>query len=368
MNILIIDNSIAFTGAFKCALNEAELLSAEHKFTFVLSHKSNLVSLLKEKGYTVYTLPLMEIRKSIPVMLMYPFVLIQNTIALRQIVHKERIDVVQVNDFYNMLGALLTAFGFGGKLLTYVRFLPSVMPGFLRKLWIKFGVKYSHRLIAVSDAVHQQLPQNERVIRIYDPVQLSESLPPKSNKDGLQISALYLSNYIRGKGQDCALEAFAKAYEQNKNLRLKFVGGDMGLPKNAEYRQELEARVKELGLLDVISFAPFTRDIEQVIKGADIVLNFSEAESFSMTCLEAAYYGTALIATRCGGPEEIIDNGKTGITVPVKDVAAMSEAILLLAGYEQLRHQYSSAGKEYVRQKFNINNYLTAMQNAITAN
>lgn len=365
MNILIIDNSIAFTGAFKCALNEAELLSGRHKFVFVLGEKSTLTGNLRKKGFTVYNLSLLEIRKSIPALLMYPFVLFRNAIALKRLLQKEGIDVVQVNDFYNMLGVAVKMLGFKGKLITYVRFLPSVMPAALRKIWIKLGLKYSHKVIAVSDAVLGQLPKHDKAVRIYDPVQLAESLPGKTYTNDGPLEILYLSNYIQGKGQDSAIEAFAKAYAINKNIRLKFAGGDMGLAKNAQFRERLERRVNELGLSGVINFAAFSTDIERVIKQADIILNFSEAESFSMTCLEAAYYGTPLIATRCGGPEEIIDNGRTGITVPVKDIEAMSTALLTMAENAELRQAYAIAGKEYVRNKFNIDTYITAMEDVL---
>jgi len=366
LNILIIDNSVAFTGAFKCALNEAELLSGKHRFIFVLSEQSKLKKTLEDKGFKVYQLPMVEIKRSIPVLLLYPLMLLRNTIALRSIVKHEQVDIVQVNDFYNLLGAMLKVFGYKGKLLTYVRFLPSVMPGVLRKIWIKYGLKYSHRMIAVSDAVLNQLPDNPKAVRLYDPVQLAENEPAKPAYVGPKVSVLYLSNYIRGKGQDAALAAFIKAYEKNKNLTLTFMGGDMGLEKNKEFQNELEEIAREAGLSDVVTFAPFNSNVESAIKAADIVLNCSEAESFSMTCLEAAYYGTALIATRCGGPEEIIDNGKTGITVPVKDINAITEALLLLSNDANLRNEYAVNGRAYVKNKFNIEQYKKGFEQIIT--
>ncbi len=367
MTILIIDNSIAFTGAFKCALNEAELLSGEHRFIFALPNNSTLVQTLRDKGITVYTIPMVEIKRSISRLLLYPFALLRNTISLLKIIRKEQVAVVQVNDFYNMLGVMVKIFGFKGKLLTYVRFLPSVMPGLLRNLWVTCGLRYSHRMIAVSDAVLNQLPEHTKAMRIYDPVQLTETLPEKDYAAKVPISILYLANYIQGKGQDAALEAFAQSYEQNKNIRLTFMGGDMGLEKNRTFRQSLEEHTKELGLTDVVQFAPFNSNIETSIKEADIVLNFSEAESFSMTCLEAAFYGTTLVATRCGGPEEIINNGYTGITVPIKNINAMSDAILRLAGDTALRKQYATAGKAYVRNKFNTEEYKQQMRQILTA-
>lgn len=367
MNILIIDNSIAFTGAFKCALNEAEILSGEHKFIFVLSEQSKLKKHLEEKGFKVYQLPMVEIKRSIPIILLYPLMLMRNALALQSIVRHEKVNIVQVNDFYNMLGVMLKVFGYKGKLLTYVRFLPSVMPGLLRKIWIKYGLKYSHKMIAVSDAVLHQLPKSDKAIRIYDPVQLAETNTEIPVRNESETLVLYLSNYIKGKGQDDALEAFANAYRSNNKLRLTFMGGDMGMEKNVEFRKSLEVRAEELKLSTVINFAPFNPDVESAIKSADIVMNCSEAESFSMTCLEAAYYGTALIATRCGGPEEIIDNGKTGITVPVNDRNAMTEALIKLAEHADLRAEYATKGRQYVMNKFSIENYVTAIKAVISS-
>jgi glycosyltransferase involved in cell wall biosynthesis len=316
-----------------------------------------VVSLVKENGFTVYTLPLKEISRSKNALLQYPFFLLRNLIALRRIVNKEAIEVVQVNDFYNLLGAALKATGYKGKLLTWVRFLPRAMPSGLVKLWIAAARKYANKIIAVSDAVLRQLPPSSKNVRLYDPVQLDEHQIEEKTANDKDIHLLYLSNFIRGKGQEHAVEAFSFAYKQNANLRLKFIGGDMGLEKNKVFRQELSKRVTELHLDNVVTFCDFSADVEREIKTADILLNFSEAESFSMTCLEASFYGTPVIATRCGGPEEIIKDAATGLLVAPGDVQGMTDAILQLAGDSTLRLEFSRAGKVYTREKFNTNKF-----------
>ncbi|MBS1773712.1 MAG: glycosyltransferase family 4 protein [Bacteroidetes bacterium] len=365
MRILVIDNSIAFTGAFKCALNEAELLSPNHSFVFILPSNSTLIPLLKEKGIPVYEIPMLEIKKSIVAIIKYPFALLSNTFRIKHIIRDEKIDVVQMNDFYNLLGASAKIFGSKIKLLTYVRFLPNAIPGPLRKLWTSIASRYADTIIAVSDTVLEQLPQNNKSVRIYDPANLKEALPAKVHEDKATIQLLYLSNYIQGKGHDYALDAFIHAYKQNNNLRLKFVGGDMGLEKNRQFKEMLQNKVNTEGLNKDVTFAPFSSNVEEEIKNADIVLNFSDSESFSMTCLEAAYYGTAVIATRCGGPEEIIADKKTGLLVSKRDIAGMTDAILTLSNNKNLRQQYADAGKTYVRNKFSTANFITQFENII---
>lgn len=356
MNILIIDNSLAFTGAFKCALSEAMLLSDKHKFTFVVHPNSRVKANLEANNIPYHTVKLQEIRKS-PSILFYPFVLLLNTYKVSRIIKQENIDVVQMNDFYNLIGAFLKIFGYKGKLITYVRFVPSAMPAPFRKLWTYFAQQYSHRVIAVSDTVLKELPINKNTIRLYDPANLQEQITTeKLAADSIQL--LYLSNYIRGKGQDYALEAFIKAYQHNKQLRLKYTGGDMGLEKNKEFKQTLIDKVKEHGLEEVVNFADFNSNVEAEIKAADVLLNFSNSESLSMTCLEAAYYGTAVIATKCGGPEEVIIDKETGLLVPVADIDAMMNAILTLANNAAIRKQYAEAGRTYVRNKFGKEHFI----------
>jgi glycosyltransferase involved in cell wall biosynthesis len=40
--------------------------------------------------------------------------------------------------------------------------------------------------------------------------------------------------------------------------------------------------------------------------------------------------GTPVVATRCGGPESVLQDGETGFMVPLNDDAAMAERILQL--------------------------------------
>jgi glycosyltransferase involved in cell wall biosynthesis len=53
-------------------------------------------------------------------------------------------------------------------------------------------------------------------------------------------------------------------------------------------------------------------------------------ESFGLTIVEAMVRGVPVVATRCGGPEELIADGETGFLVPVGDTEAMADRIAVL--------------------------------------
>ena len=363
--ILLIDNSVAFTGAYKCAIQQAEALREVYHYIFLIPKGSILAPLIREKGFQCYTLPMLEIKKSISTLIKYFPVLIRNTFKIKQIVVKEAVDVVIMNDFYNMLGILSKLSGYQGKLVTYIRFIPNSVPSVLRRIWLFLAFKYADKILAVSDAVLNQLPESEKAIKLYDAVQFEEIYPEKRTVDTNTVNLLYLGNYIVGKGQDHALAAFKIAYQQNKYLRLIFAGGDMGLEKNKQFRQKLQDEVEKAGLINIVHFLPFEKDVEALIKDSSIVLNFSESESFSMTCAEACYYGVPVIATRCGGPEEIIVNEYSGLLVENKNVQQMAEAILKLSSSVQLQQQFGKNARNFVREKFSLSVFTTSFKSLV---
>lgn len=366
VNILVIDNSNSVTGAFKCAHQSAVLMADTHRFVFLIPSQSTNDKLLLQDQIKVYKLPMLEISKSLWRLLQYPFRLLYNLWRVRTLVKRERIDCVIVNDFYNLLGAGLVALGSNVKLITYVRFLPTAVPKPLRNWWINMAQRYSETIVAVSDAVKNQLPPHPKVIKLYDVFNVGEQLPypyPSPPKRVL----LYLANYTRGKGQELALAAFEQIHSLFPEVQLKFVGGDLGLEKNRAFRSEMEAISRRKQLDVVVHFCDFTDSIEALIKESYAMLNFSASESFSMTCLEASYFGTPVIATRCGGPEEIIVDDETGLLVPVGDIPAMVSAMQKLLSDEGYRNRLSANARTYVREKFSQQQYKENYSKLLTA-
>ena len=350
-SVILIDNSIAFTGAFRCALNEAELLKDSARFIFVIPSGSTNKSLLEERGITFYELPLLEIKKSVSVGMAYLPALMKISSQLMKIIEKENPSLIQVNDVYNLLGVMAKLRGYKGKLVTLFRFLPSALPGPLRKIWVSLALKHSDVLVAVSEAVKKELPSHSKIKVVYDPVILEETLAsPKLDSEETRF--IYVGNYIRGKGQDHALAAFSEALKENNRIKLIFAGGDMGLEKNKAFKKELEDKANAEGISDKVEFRPFQKNIEPVLKSGNVALNFSESESFSMTVAEAQFYGLPVIASRCGGPEEIVQNERTGILVNNRDREAMKAAMLKLASSPALRATYGRQASASIKERF----------------
>ena len=357
-SVIIVENSVGVTGAFKAIFNYAQFVSGEFDFVFVVPKGSKVISVINAEGFKVVELPFVEIGKSLKKLFLYLPYLIYNSIRLLRIAKRNKAYLVHVNDFYNLVGAMGKILGGNYKLLTHIRFMPDRFPALLVKIWYGLGVKYSSLVICVSNAVKKCLPEHPKVKVIYDTIPAIINPPriekPQRNDDLVHL--LYLGHYIPGKGQDHALEALSLAYQENEHIRLRFVGGDMGMEKNKKYKEKLMARAKELGLEKVVEFYGSSNNIKHEYNWANIALNFSESESFSFTCLEALAHGVPLIVTDSGGPAELFEDGRSGLLVCNKDIKAMADAILYLANDDKVRKSYASEGMHTVSHKFALEN------------
>lgn len=91
--------------------------------------------------------------------------------------------------------------------------------------------------------------------------------------------------------------------------------------------QELETLRRQLGVEDSVRFLGLRNDVQRLLRGFDAYVLSSRTEGFSIACVEAMASGLPVIATRSGGPEEIIEDGISGLLVPTDDPEALAGAI-----------------------------------------
>ena len=119
-------------------------------------------------------------------------------------------------------------------------------------------------------------------------------------------------------------------------------------------RAALEAQIRELGLAGSVRLPGFRTDALSLIHAADIFVLPSVAEPFGLVLIEAMALGKPVIATRAGGPCEIVDENITGLLVPPGDPAALSAAIKLLVKDESVRLGMGRRGRGRFVEKFTV--------------
>lgn len=348
--LVIVDPSSAPTGALRGAANIARAVAPTMDSRLVLAASSRVEGVDLSMFVDVMRVPMRQIRRSAADLAFYGPSLLAAGLRLRRMLRPD--DVLVVNDFYLMHGWLARRLGFRGRIVTWVRIDPLAFPAPLRRLWLAAARAASDEIVAVSGFIVARLRAAGIEARlVYDPV--DPSLPPSGRTapdDTRHI--VHLANFTRGKGQDDAIAAFARITPRFSRARLTFYGGDMGLPRNRDYRAELERRAAATGFGERIEFHGFARDVGEVYAGAALALVLSHRESFSLACLEASQCGVPVIATRCGGPPEIVRDGETGVLCDVGDIPAIAGAMERLLGDPAEATAMGARGAALVRERF----------------
>lgn len=95
-----------------------------------------------------------------------------------------------------------------------------------------------------------------------------------------------------------------------------------------ECRQSLEQAAAELGLSDRVAMPGFVMNPTAYYENANLFVLPSEHEAYSLALAEALAAGLPIVSTDCGGPRDILDDGRFGRLIPVGDVDALASTIL----------------------------------------
>lgn len=133
-------------------------------------------------------------------------------------------------------------------------------------------------------------------------------------------------NYV--KGVDVLLRAMALLKDRTERARLVLVGGAAYRPTRLK-EEELRRLALSLDLEDRVTFVGHQShgEVARLMAESAVVVLPSRAESFSAVLIEALACGTPVIATRSGGPEEIVRDD-VGVLVPPEDPRALADAIV----------------------------------------
>jgi len=162
------------------------------------------------------------------------------------------------------------------------------------------------------------------------------------------------------KGHDVFLEACAQVLPHT-DAGAMIVGAEPDASGGMLAR--LREKARALGLADRVWFTGHETDVASAMAVCRVVVHASIApEPFGRVLLEAMALGRAVVATRDGGPGEIIASGHDGLLVAAGDSRAMAEAIRLLLTDTRLRERLGGAGWEKVRNQYGMQDHITPIE------
>ena len=93
-------------------------------------------------------------------------------------------------------------------------------------------------------------------------------------------------------------------------------------------------------------------DVDRLLGAFDLFVLASHREGQPRAAMEAAASGLPIVATDVRGCRQVVDDGTTGLLVPVADVGALRAAICALAASPDRRRAMGAAGRAKAEREF----------------
>jgi glycosyltransferase involved in cell wall biosynthesis len=132
------------------------------------------------------------------------------------------------------------------------------------------------------------------------------------------------------------------------NVRVVVIGPDDPDKAAGIGAEELAAATRDGG----VRFLGRRDDVDLLYAGMDLYVLASYREGFPRSAMEAAAMGLPIVATDIRGCRQVVEDGRTGVLVPVGDVVALTEAIGWLAGAGDVRAAMGEAARQWARAQF----------------
>lgn len=158
-------------------------------------------------------------------------------------------------------------------------------------------------------------------------------------------------------GRLCEQKAFDRFIRVAKMAKNEGYDFDFWILGEGSLKEELMRLRDDLGLHKNVHFLGFKKPSYAWLKQADIFVCTSIAEGFSLVVCEALCLGKPIVATKCTGPIEILDQNKYGILTEHDD-ESIFQGIKMLVENVDLLKQYQKMAIE----RANIFNVQKTMQ------
>lgn len=228
--------------------------------------------------------------------------------------------------------------------------------------------KSCSHIIAAAAAIKTQLTAlgvaAEKITVIGEGVDLAEYKPQSENENSTEkLSAEFnirpeetvivnIGMIRADKGQRFYLEAADLALKENPNLRFFLIGAGTG---TRELERELRAEVRRRKLEANFTMTGYRADIADFLRLADFaVIASTGVEAQSRVAPQAFACAKPVIAANTGGLPELVRDGDTGLLVPPANAAALSDAVLRLAGDAALREKLAQNAYQFARERLSF--------------
>lgn len=230
----------------------------------------------------------------------------------------------------------------------------------------KFALSNAAKVIAVSSGVEASLTKifpKEKVVKIPNGIETEKWAGVDREKLFREFRFLHniafdaplvgtVGELKRLKGQQDFVLAANEIAKKFPDARFIIVGTDNSFKK--DFRRELKRLVRVFDLEDKFLFLDWVEDTAPLLAAMEVFVSASHSESFGLAVLEAMASGKAIIATTTEGAKELLENGKTGRLVPVKEPLKLAAAVEEFLRDEKMRAAFGTNARQTALENFSL--------------
>ena len=192
---------------------------------------------------------------------------------------------------------------------------------------------FFNRVLSRGDICFETMPHYVDLEEYRRRVGMGEGLPvpPDGYRRILTVARLDYQ-----KGIDIAIEAATQLKKSGSRFVWYVVGG-------GGYIEKYESIRDERGLTDSFVFLGERRNPFPCYRDCDVYVQPSRVEAYCLTIAEARAFSKPIVTTATVGGSEQIEDGKTGLVVPVGDAEALAAAVGRLLSDEAFRRRLSES-------------------------
>ena len=203
------------------------------------------------------------------------------------------------------------------------------------------------RVITVSKSLRadiQRYAPNQDIMVIPNLVDADFFTIPEISPVRKTFRFLTVALLTKVKGVDLLIQAFHTAFSEHPDVELEIAG-------EGPERQNLEELARTLRISDRVHFSGLLskEQVRESMWRSNAFVLASHTETFGLVLAEALATGLPVVATRCGGPEDFV-NEEVGFLVQPGSVPELTQALKQLWA-ESTKFDRSKL-REYARQKF----------------
>ena len=284
-----------------------------------------------------------------------------STHKLTQFARSLRIDIIHAHvarDY--MLAAVAARYGRGARLVLTRHVL------FPLSRTHRYALSNTARVIAVSEAVARSLRarkifEEEKIRVVENGVETARfararaefESEPRAAGDSLRVGIVGELSELKGQ-EDFVRAAAVVARGFGPRVEFVVVGEDHS--RGGQYRARLERLVSQSNLSGRVHLLGRVGEdrLMRVMASLDLLVSASRSEAFGMAMVEALACGVPVVANATEGAREIVEDGATGMLVPVGDVDALAFAITSLLEDDARRHTFGARAQEVARERFDL--------------